>query len=198
LKITHIINITQHIGNKFEDKGIKYLNVSIDDTEKFKISNFFRQTYEFIEQAFTNDNSELSEGFSTCTSLDALCQQDSNETHEIENFDLNLKESRNENFKTYYDSCLDIAEKNEIIQKYFKQEYKKYKSNSKILIHCSMGVSRSPSMAMMYLMKKFNICMCDAFDLVQLQRQKSQPIDSFLTELEEFEKQGYIFTESYC
>jgi hypothetical protein len=51
LKITHIINVTQHVENKFENNGRKYINISIDDTEKYSIKKYFKMAYEFIEEA---------------------------------------------------------------------------------------------------------------------------------------------------
>lgn len=97
--------------------------------------------------------------------------------------------------KEQFEEAEDINKKNKLLQFMFKNTYKKYRSNARILIHCSMGVSRSPTIAIMYLMKKFEICYRDALDLMKLQRQKCQPIDSFLCELEDFELTGYHFTE---
>lgn len=54
-------------------------------------------------------------------------------------------------------SCISF--KNKIIQVLLKMLFSEYskESNSKILIHCSLGMSRSPTLAIMYLMKKLKI-----------------------------------------
>ena len=55
------------------------------------------------------------------------------------------------------DGIPDISLKNKIIQVLLKIQYSEYKTKSKILIHCSLGMSRSPTLAIMYLMKKIKI-----------------------------------------
>lgn len=47
--------------------------------------------------------------------------------------------------------------KAEIIQKAFKKEYLHTMNKNRILIHCSLGVSRSSTVAIMYIMKKFQL-----------------------------------------
>ena len=88
----------------------------------------------------------------------------------------------------------DINIKNKILQKMFRNATRKNPgNNSRILIHCSMGMSRSPTIAIMYLMKKFEIPFHETLDVMKLHRQKCQPIDSFLCELEDFETNGFRF-----
>lgn len=48
--------------------------------------------------------------------------------------------------------------KSEIFQKAFKKKYFHTNNNNRILIHCSLGVSRSSTIAIMYIMKKFSVC----------------------------------------
>ena len=69
----------------------------------------------------------------------------------------------------------------------------KYNSNSRILIHCSLGVSRSPAYAIMYVMKFFRLNLNEALDFIKFQRDKSNPICSFINELEDFEKNEFQF-----
>jgi len=60
LKITHVVNVTKHIVNVYENKGIKYLHIDIDDTPKYSISPYFKLAYEFIES--TLKEGELQNG----------------------------------------------------------------------------------------------------------------------------------------
>jgi protein tyrosine phosphatase len=51
------------------------------------------------------------------------------------------------------------------IEKEFEEEIGKYpKNNNRVLVHCAMGISRSASIVIMYLMKRFNI----SFDAVTI------------------------------
>lgn len=60
-------------------------------------------------------------------------------------------------WKTNFDDAKDWYTKNKILQVICKSHYDKYKSENRVLIHCSMGVSRSPTIAIMYIMKKFSL-----------------------------------------
>ena len=197
LKITHIINVTQHVINKFEEKGIKYLNIPVDDTEKFKIINYSKLAYDFIEEALAYDECSTGDRSSKSASNDKLSQTLNIDVNELENL---YNESYSKEFTSYstnffeksdfkeeFDSAEDANEKNKLLQKMFRRYFTQNKSNSKILIHCSMGVSRSPSIAIMFLMKKFNIRFKDCLEIMKLLRHKCDPIDSFVCELEDFE-----------
>lgn len=48
--ITHILNLTTTIPNKFEPE-LKYLKITIFDFESQNISQFFNETFEFIDNA---------------------------------------------------------------------------------------------------------------------------------------------------
>jgi dual specificity MAP kinase phosphatase len=166
LKITHIINATNHIPNIYEELGIKYLTIPIEDTDKNKISPYFKAAYDFIENA-------LSEGT-------------------MENGDLKAKD----NMESICDVLIKASNqfvKAEILQKAFKKLYFHTNNNNRVLIHCSLGVSRSSTIAIMFIMKKFSICFEEACNLVKFQKESSCPINSFLYELEELEKKKNCF-----
>jgi hypothetical protein len=55
-----------------------------------------------------------------------------------------------------------ISFKNKIIQVLLKLQFSNNQNYSRILIHCSLGMSRSPAIAIMYLMRKLKI----SFELV--------------------------------
>lgn len=98
-----------------------------------------------------------------------------------------------EDWRKVYENEKDFHHKNKIMQIVFQNFYRKYKANTKILIHCSLGVSRSSTICIMYIMKKFKLPFQEVYDFVKYQREKSNPIDSFQYELEDFEKNEFSF-----
>ena len=58
----------------------------------------------------------------------------------------------------------------------------------KVLVHCAQGVSRSATLVIMYLMKKFDWSYSEAFDFAKKQRFQVQPNDGFIDQLREFEE----------
>jgi len=121
LKITHILNITFECDNCHEDKGVKYLKISILDEPDKNIHEFFREAYEFINDALTED------------------------------------------------------------------------SNNKVLIHCAMGKSRSATITIMFLMKKFSWSYEKAFAFVKRKREIISPNEGFVERLMDFEKNQLLF-----
>jgi len=55
------------------------------------------------------------------------------------------------------DKIPDLQVKNKICQLLIKAHFSGYNENNRILIHCSMGISRSPTLVIMYLMKKIKL-----------------------------------------
>lgn len=58
---------------------------------------------------------------------------------------------------TDIDTISDLQVKNKLCQLLIKDNYSNCAPTNKILIHCSMGVSRSPALVIMYLMKKIRL-----------------------------------------
>jgi len=121
LKITHILNITFECCNCHEDKGVKYLKISILDEPDKNIHQFFSQAYDFINEALSED------------------------------------------------------------------------SDNKVLIHCAMGKSRSATITIMYLMKKFSWGYEKAFEFVKRKREIIEPNEGFIEKLQDFEKNQLVF-----
>lgn len=57
-KITHILNLTTNIPNKFEP-DIIYLKLVILDYETQNISQYFSETFEFIDNALKDENNSV-------------------------------------------------------------------------------------------------------------------------------------------
>ncbi|KAL7838323.1 hypothetical protein AOLI_G00267270 [Acnodon oligacanthus] len=61
------------------------------------------------------------------------------------------------------------------------------KNNSKCLVHCKMGVSRSASTVIAYAMKEYGWSLEKAFHFVKQKRSIAQPNPTFMTQLAEYE-----------
>lgn len=170
-----------HVENAFQSKGVKYLNIRIDDTPHYKISKFFKIAYEFMENALTNN--ETNEEDADMKEI----------TQGLQNLGFSNSYSDKDKLNSTIESISSWTYKNKIMQILFKKLYEKYNSKNRILIHCSLGMSRSPTLAIMYVMKKFRMKFEQAFNFVKFQRDASNPICSFLYELEDFEKNDFQF-----
>ncbi|EGD77993.1 hypothetical protein PTSG_09628 [Salpingoeca rosetta] len=62
-------------------------------------------------------------------------------------------------------------------------------AGGKVLVHCVAGISRSPSVAIAYLMFKNKMSLSDAYALVKKKRPSISPNLDFMAELQQYEKQ---------
>ena len=61
-------------------------------------------------------------------------------------------------------------------------------SRSGVLIHCHAGVSRSPTIAVAYLMKRYPVAMAEAYKFVKARRSIISPNLNFMGQLYEYEQ----------
>ena len=67
------------------------------------------------------------------------------------------------------------------IHKLFRSINKSHPENkSKMLVHCAMGMSRSATVVLMFIMKLFQIKLDDAFEYVKTQRDATDPNEGFM------------------
>ena len=67
------------------------------------------------------------------------------------------------------------------IQKLFRNINKTHPENkNKVLVHCAMGMSRSATVVIMFIMKLFQCKLDDAFEYVKTQRDATDPNDGFM------------------
>ncbi|CAF0996736.1 unnamed protein product [Adineta ricciae] len=85
---------------------------------------------------------------------------------------------------------LDLPSQN--IRKHFETAIdfidKALQSNGKVLVHCSAGISRSPTLVLAYLMKKKRWTLDEAFEKMRKLRRIVDPNVSFIIQLREWEK----------
>lgn len=79
-----------------------------------------------------------------------------------------------QNLKDYFDEAFE-----------FIDEAKR--NNSKVLVHCQAGVSRSPTIVIAYLMRQFGISTNDAFNKVREKRPIISPNIVFMSQLMDYE-----------
>jgi protein-tyrosine phosphatase len=96
----------------------------------------------------------------------------------------NLLESNN--IKHYIFKVYDNEK--EDLSKLFLTLFKIIDLDNIIFIHCSMGISRSPTITIAYLMYKFKIYLDDATKLVLNVREYIFPNDNFIMQLLKYEK----------
>ena len=59
-----------------------------------------------------------------------------------------------------------------------------------ILVHCDLGISRSPAISIAYLMRKLRIQQADVISFVK-SKQKVKPSSNFISQLQIWEQVGY-------
>lgn len=82
-------------------------------------------------------------------------------------------------------------EEEEDIFPYFEEAHSYIKENlqeQNVLVHCQMGISRSSSLVIAYLMKEFGLSFSNAFNLVRSKRQVIDPNEGFVEHLKKYEQ----------
>ncbi|XP_045472736.1 dual specificity protein phosphatase MPK-4-like [Harmonia axyridis] len=70
-------------------------------------------------------------------------------------------------------------------------------SKGNVLVHCYFGVSRSATVVIGYVMKKYNLNFSDAFQRVKLKRSIVYPNPGFISQLLLYEKMNYVVDKNY-
>lgn len=89
----------------------------------------------------------------------------------------------------------------EYIDAYFDEAYEFIeealeKNESRVLVHCAFGVSRSASLVIMYLMKYFQVSYDEAFAHTKACREMIDPNEGFKNQMMKFEKNSRMVRSS--
>jgi len=94
--------------------------------------------------------------------------------------------------KITYKQLLAADNGSQNIKQYFDEAFRfidaAKKSGGSVLIHCQAGVSRSPTIAIAYLIKYFSMKMLDAYQYIKIRRTIISPNLNFMGQLLEFEQ----------
>ena len=158
---------------------IKYLQIVIADEKQSDIQSIFEVIYDFIDQAvephgFVPDyDREEAEGYEILSPSTLDCDFKK----------LSLKKTQTELEGLY-----------EKIYTYTTQLNREHPEHpNRILVHCAMGMSRSATATIMYLMRKFSLSLDEAHEFCKAQRQKTEPNDGFVEQLKAFERNNNKF-----
>lgn len=105
-----------------------------------------------------------------------------NVTHEIDNFYPGAFD--------YYNVRVDDDDSTEMLQhwdKTYRYIYTAMKEGSKVLVHCKMGISRSASVVIAYVMKAKNWSLAKSIQFVKSKRPCIKPNENFLKQLEVYQ-----------
>jgi protein tyrosine phosphatase len=93
-----------------------------------------------------------------------------------------------------YHKILDVEDEREADLKMHFQESAKWinqhiKEGRNVLVHCHLGVSRSSSIVIAYLMRYQNMSLKQSIEFVKSKRECIQPNPGFMEQLEKYEKE---------
>ena len=125
--------------------------------------------------------------------------KNANNNEDLSNFRISYvlncaKEVHDRNLPKFIKYChLQLEDKQDTdIISFFEQAFNfiesAKKNGKKILIHCKLGISRSPSILIAYLIKYMNFTALSALDFVKTKRKQIQPNPGFLCQLCSFER----------
>ena len=114
---------------------------------------------------------------------------------EIKYLHVEIEDSHSEKINKTFKVALDfICEAFDAYSQCLKEEMKTSDEKATelrppvFLIHCNLGISRSSSILIAYLIAKYRLCLCAAFKYVKDKRLQIAPNYSFLRQLKQFEE----------
>jgi len=86
---------------------------------------------------------------------------------------IDIRDTKNENFKKYFDECFEFIEN-------------AVSKNGKVIVHCAYGISRSSTIVIAYLIRKYRMSYEMAYNLVKNKRNIIEPNEGFVEQLKEY------------
>ena len=199
-----MLNVSHNIPNFFEDDfnlNIEYLRINIEDNSSVPIKLSFPVAYQFIDGAFSESrllrkdkshrNNALVDDY--CVTLMNLSSQKHLRARAMIHAALlapveaDFEEGKST--RAFVKKC-EVAHHIDSMVAAFNR----ISDNSNVVyVHCAMGVSRSASCVLMYLMKMFKVTFEQALEFVRERRSVVDPNDGFKKQLQEFEASGMAF-----
>eukprot|EP00347_Sterkiella_histriomuscorum_P021041 403335488 len=195
LKITHILNVSNTIPNYFEDDPemqIEYLKINIEDTSSVPIKLSFPVAYQFLDNAFNECKTMKRDKTKRKNLMVEQCFVSSNQIRERAAGLLNstaLLTPIQVDFKS--NKTTRVSRKDELTAHRIDRHVDTFNrisyNDNVVLVHCAMGVSRSASCVIMFIMKLFKLGFEDTLDFVKAKRHVVEPNEGFAFQLIEFE-----------
>lgn len=151
----------------FQDE-LKYLHVKIEDTYQENIYRVIDKAVKFIEDAFDKYYAELTRY------NDQRADAVTTTTTTFPHSNMTSRQSSASTRSRIGSSTSATMPKRPVF-----------------LIHCNLGISRSSSILIAYLINKYKMCLYAAFNYVKDKRLQIAPNYSFLRQLKQFEQEFY-------
>ena len=189
LCITHIVNASnESVPNKFPE-SYHYYNVNVEDNNADDLLPHFDAVYDFlcdtiIEPTKTKSAAEIIDDMShsTSTIVTAIIEA------ALENVETAKHNHADElHSKLKYPAV--VSETDESIAMGTNALHFQEQPVKVILFHCRMGISRSSTLLIAYVMKWHNITLKEAYRLVKQKRPKINPSPVFSEALVRYENQ---------
>jgi hypothetical protein len=177
LRVTHIINCSIEHECVFEDE-ISYFQLKIEDSYQENIYKCLSKALNFMQDAFDKYYEDLSK-------IESPSESDKKSVSTNSNSNSSSNSVCSMSSKTKASSLTD--------SKASSPERVTGDDRIKIqppifLIHCNLGVSRSSSILIAYLISRYKLCLYAAFKYVKDKRLQIAPNYSFLRQLKQFEE----------
>ncbi|CDW83258.1 mapk phosphatase 2 [Stylonychia lemnae] len=177
---------------------IEYLKINIEDTSSVPIKLSFPVAFQFLDQAFneckllTRDKSKRNNALvdnSVLTSKELRERSGSiiNSTALLTPIQADFLNNKMKRVPKHEELVAHKIDKQ--IDLFNRLSY----NQNVVLVHCAMGVSRSASCVIMYIMKMFKLGFEDTLEFTRAKRHVVDPNQGFVQQLIEFEDMGMQF-----
>ena len=83
-----------------------------------------------------------------------------------------------------------------MLTSFISSKFEKHPNGHVLLVHCRKGMSRSATLVLMFIMKKFKVTLESALSYIKERREIVDPNSGFIKQLEDFEKKHYSLLKS--